>query len=235
MREVFLKPISRLLAIFIISFSLGGYAEEPVLEPAIPEAPITTRTYREKANYFALLNYSPVDLLIPGKYGLTLGLIQSPNVTWEFEYLKGSLSVPLVITNLGNMTDQRISVIRRSYDERNSLNFSYGLSYFDFSIHLGDKLLSNLSGGNYPSVDLVAVQALGLNVGIGNRWTFKRNITFGVDWFSLAQPFFVTSKNAPFLDHSSNQEDKDSVDNAVKVISSLPRLVFFKIQLGILF
>lgn len=143
--------------------------------------------------------------------------------------------MPLVITNLGNMTDQRISVIRRSYDERNSLNFSYGLSYFDFSIHLGDKLLSNLSGGNYPSVDLVAVQALGLNLGIGNRWTFKRNITFGVDWFSLAQPFFVTSKNAPFLDHSSNQEDKDSVDNAVKVISSLPRLVFFKIQLGILF
>lgn len=194
-----------------------------------------TRERREKADYFALGNYSPLDLLIPGKYGFTLGYIVDADRTWEFEYLRGSISVPFIVEDLGKMTDERFSVIKRSYFGGNSFNVSYGLSYFDFSLHLGDKLLNRVTGGNYPALDLVEIQSLGFNLAIGNRWSFNRNVTFGIDWISWAQPFYVTSKKSAFLDYASNQQDKDDVDKAMKLISYFPRFALFKLQLGILF
>ena len=150
------------------------------------------------ADYFALANYSPIDLLIPSKYGFTLGYINNADKTWEFEYLRGSISVPFIIEDLGKMTDERFSVIGRSYFGSNSFNFSYGISYFDFSLHLGDKLLSRVTGGNYPSIDLVEVQSVGFNLAIGNRWSLNRNVTFGIDWISWAQPVYVLNQKSTF-------------------------------------
>src|SRR5690606_30674611 len=143
-------------------------------------------------------NYSPLDLLIPSKYGGTIGYTQNADTSWEFEYLKGSVSVPFLVDDLGKMTDERFSIIRRSYLGSNSFNISYGLTYFDFSMHLGNKLLDRVTGGGYPAIDLVEVQSLGLNLGIGNRWIFNKNITFGVDWISWAQPFYVMKKKSAF-------------------------------------
>lgn len=194
-----------------------------------------TRARREKADYFVLANYSPFDLLIPSKYGLTFGYIKSADKTWELEYLRGSISVPVIVEDLGNMTDERFSVIGRSYFGGNSFNFSYGLSYFNFSLRLGDDLLNRVTEGNYPSIDLIEIQSLGFNLAIGNRWSFNHNVTFGVDWISLAQPVFVTNKKSAFLDHASNQQDKDDVDKTMNLISYFPRLAFLKLQLGILF
>lgn len=194
-----------------------------------------TRERRENADYFALANYSPFDLLIPSKYGFTLGYIKSADKTWEFEYLRGSISVPFIVEDLGKMTDERFSVIGRSYFGGNSFNFSYGLSYFDFSLYLGDKLLNRVTGGSYPSIDLVEIQSLGFNLAIGNRWSFNRNVTFGIDWISWTQPVYVTNKKSAFIEYASNQQDKDDVDKAMKLISYFPRLAFLKLQLGILF
>lgn len=194
-----------------------------------------TRFRRDKADYLALLNYSPVDLLIPSKQGITLGLIRDADKTWELEYLSGSISVPFIVEDLGKMSDTRISLIGRSYFGSNSFNFSYGLSYFDFLLHLGDKLLNRVSGGSYPSLDLIGVQSVGFNIGIGNRWTFKHNITLGIDWISWMQPLQITSKRSTFLDYATNEEDRDDVDKAITLISYMPRFAFLKLQLGILF
>lgn len=190
---------------------------------------------RSKADYFALLNYSPLDLLIPSKKGLTLGLISSAEKTWELEYLSGSVSVPFIIEDLGKMSDTRFSIIARSYSDNNSFNFSYGITYFDFSLHLGDRLLNGLSGGTYPSIDLVEISSLGLNFAFGNRWSFEKNMTFGVDWISLAQPLYILKKNSAFLDYATNQNDRDTVDKAMNMISFFPRIALFKIQFGVLF
>lgn len=260
-----LKKQSLVLIFFSISFllSLGGQAAEvqPAKSQTTPETQSTknndvlektgetikdtalkvektlseTKDLRSQANYFVLGNYSPIDLIIPNKFGITLGLIKDVDKSWEFEYLKGSLSVPFLIEDLGAMTDERFSIIGRSYFGSNSFNFSYGLSYFDFSLQLGDKLLSRVTGGVYPSMDLVEIQAAGFNLAIGNRWSFNRNITVGVDWISWAQPVVVTNRKSMFSDYASNQQDKDDVDKAMKLISVFPRLTFFKIQFGMLF
>ena len=190
---------------------------------------------RYQYDYFFHGLYSPIDLVIPSKLGLSLGLNNGGNNTWELEYLRGSVSVPFIIEDLGKMTDERISIIRRSYFGGNTFNVSYGISYFSFSMHLGDKLMNGLTGGAYPALDLVEIKSYGLNVGIGNRWIFNKNVSFGVDWISLSQPVMVTDKKSYFLDYASNQQDKDDVDKAMKVISYFPRIVLFKLQLGILF
>ncbi len=191
-----------------------------------------SRQIREQARFIGLLNYSPLDLLLPSKYGISLALVPNASQTWELEYLRSSISVPVFLSDLGGMTDQRVSILGRSFFGNNSFNLSYGVSYFDFSIALGDKLLSGVTGGATPSADLVSAQALGLNIGIGNRWSFANNITFGIDWISLSQPILVTGKNSKFLDLTSNQADKDSVDAALKIISYFPRFAFLKLQLG---
>lgn len=201
----------------------------------VQEAVSDSAQLRSNRKYFVMANYSPFDLLIPGKYGATVGLHRSAQKTWEFEYLRGSISVPFIVEDLGKMTDERFSIIARSYSDRNSFNFSYGLSYFDFSLSLGDKLLNRVTAGNYPSLDLVEIQALGFHLGIGNRWVLNKNVTFGIDWVTWAQPLFLTSKKSAFLDYATNQKDKDDVDAALKVISFFPRLAFLKLQLGISF
>lgn len=196
-----------------------------------------TRERRASADYFVLVNYSPLDLIIPSKIGATVGLISSANHTFELEYLRAKASVPFVVEDLGSMTDQRISIIGRSYALRNSFNFSYGLSYFDFTTHLGSQVLNALPGATntIPSVDLIKVQAVGINLGIGNRWTFKHNITLGVDWITWSQPLVVTRKTNIFENYVTDPEDKDDVDTAMKYASYFPRLSFLKLQLGILF
>lgn len=210
-------------------------ATEPDSAVAPVNIQLDSRTRRAASDYFVLGNYSPIDLLISNKYGFTLGLINSADKSWEFEFLRGTIAVPFVIDDLGKMTDTRYSLIRRSYVGTSSFNFSYGVSYFDFSIALGDKLLSSLSGGVYPYANVVEVQSLGFNVGLGNRWVFAHDITFGVDWISWAQPLWMTGKKSTFLDYSTSQSDRDSVDKAMKLIAYFPRLAILKLQVGILF
>ncbi len=217
--------------------TISEKANETIQETAesISKEAIKTRLRRGKSKYFALINYSPFDLIVPSKYGLTMGLTRSIDQTWELEYLQGSFSLPFVIKNLGEMTDQRVSFINRSYSGSNSFNFNYGISYFDFVIHLGDEFLNRVTGGRYSSLDLVGLQSLGFNVGFGNRWTWKKNITVGLDWISWSQPVFIINQRSAFLDHASHQKDKDDVSDTLKIVSYFPRLSFLKLQVGILF
>lgn len=194
-----------------------------------------TRSRRGNSNYFFLGNFSYIDLLIPGKYGASFGVISGPDKTWEVEYLRASLSVPFLIEDLGQMTDDRFSIIRRNYFGGNSFNLSYGLSYMRFSIELGDEMLQRISGGVYPAMNLIEIESLGLNVGVGNRWTFGHDITLSVDWLAVAQPIYVTKKETKFLDYATDQKDRDNVSSAVSAISYMPRISFLKFQLGMLF
>ncbi len=194
-----------------------------------------SRSFRGRADYFALASYSPLDLLIPSKIGVTAGVVNHVDKTWELEYLRGSISVPFIVEDLGKMTDERISIIGRAYSETNSFNFSYGLSYYDFSLRLGSDILNRLGGGGYPSVDVIQIQSLGLNFGLGNRWSISRNTILGVDWFSWSQPLYTLKKDTAFLDRATDANDRDNVDTLVKIVSSFPRFSLLKVQLGVYF
>lgn len=207
---------------------------DPPLEVDSPNV-TDTKLRRSETSYLAQLIYSPFDLLIPSKYGLSVGWHESVNAVWELEYLRGSLSVPILIDDLGNMTDQRVSIVRRSYFKTNSFNISYGVTYFDFSAELGSGYLSGISGGAASQVGQVGVRSLGFNVGLGNKWTIAKDFTVGIEWFAWTQPLFLLEQKASYLDHTTDNESHGKVDDAIRFASYFPRFSFLKVQLGMLF
>lgn len=198
--------------------------ELPAKSPPTPEQHI-----------FALATYSLIDPIITGKIGATVGVAASERKSWEIEYLRGSWAVPFYIQDIGSVTDERVSLIVRTAPSGGSFQFSYGLSYFRIHAHLGDALLNRISQGGYPSADLLAIQALGFNIGLGNRWRLAHGITVGVDWVSWAQPLISLERKAAFMDVASNSADRDDVDTALKVFTYFPRVVFLKLQAGVQF
>lgn len=226
--------------IFLAISSFAVDVPPEVQEPAAKtdtffEQIAKSRETREKTQYFVFGSYSPFDLLIPSKIGITGGYHQSGDITWEFEYLKGSVAVPFVVKDLGSMTDEKFTLMKRTYFGGNSFNVSYGLSYFNFSLHLGDRLISRVTGGNYPSIDAVELKSLGGHFAFGNRWALKNGLSIGVDWFAWSQPLFITEKNSAFLTYATNQEDRDDVGKALNIISYFPRFAVIKFQVGYLF
>lgn len=202
--------------------------------PTKPQASIgSSRQLREQTNFIGMAEYSHFDLIIPAKKGLSLGWVRSADKTVEFEYLKGSISAPFLIEDLGEIADTRISLMQRSFVGSNSFNLHYGITYFDLNLHLGSDILGRIT--NTPSFDAIRLQSLGFVLGLGNRWNFAHGITFGVDWISWAQPVYLIKKEDALTESISNAQDKDHIDTAIRIGSFFPRLAFLKLQLGMSF
>ncbi len=214
-----------------------GQAKDAVVDATetVTDKIAYTQIKRGMSDYYVLGAYSAVDLLIPGKYGITVGLNNTVDRTWEFEYLRGSYSLPFILEDLGEMKDERFSLMTRSYSGRNSFHISYGLSYFKYSIKLGNEIISRVPGANASSVDLIELESLGANFGIGNRWAFRNGFTIGVDWLAISQPIFMTKKRNAFMDYATNEDDKKNIEKAGNTIAKFPRFTAFKVQMGYTF
>lgn len=189
---------------------------------------LVPRQYRKVG---ALGTFSYFDLIIPSKFGITILYNRSLEKSSELEFVSGSVA-PLLIDELGKFSDQRISYIARKYFNNGSFNFHYGLTYSMLKLTLGDELLNAVTAGNYPSIELIELHSLGFNLGLGNRWTYKNGLTWGIDWVSWYQPIYVTKEDVPYLDVATDSGDRDDVETAVDIINYFPRLALLKLQLG---
>ena len=234
-----------LLSLSLFLFSSHLWAEETAAAEKttiIPVEVISTEvatlpllsTPRAPYQFFGSLNYAAVDVPIVAKYGATAGFISDPNHLWELEYVTGSFGTSYFFADIGRITDTKISILRRAYFG-GSFNITYGLSYFNFSAKLGDDLMSHVSNHNYPSLDMVEIQGWGATFGMGNTWVFRKNIVLGVDWLTISQPLYISKKDTPYLDYSTDPSDRDHVDTAVNFISYLPRVSLFQFHLGYMF
>lgn len=190
---------------------------------------------KKKFKYYATLKYAYLDLLIPSKYGFSFGYLSDTHRNWEFEVLHGSFAIPFIVKDLGKMSDTRYSLVTKSYKNGDKFNLNYGLSYNEFSFVIGDKLMNKLSGGSYPSLDLIEIHTLGFQFGLGHRWVFKDRFIISVDWFSWSQPLIVVKKHVPYLDYVTDPNDKKNVEDSIKIISYFPRLGTLKFNIGINF
>lgn len=188
---------------------------------------------RSKKNWGTHFNYTYLDTWIPGKIGLNLYYIESQKVTWDLEYLKGSLSVPSFIFDLGEFSDTRVSFLKRSYGRKTSFHYFYGAYYNHINIQLGDDMLSSVSGGNKSSVDVMSIKLLGATWGFGNRWHTSGKFTWGVDWFTVNLPLVVLESETPYLEKSNEKDDRDDARGAIGVMESYPTFSILKLQLGI--
>ena len=151
------------------------------------------------------------------------------------EYLRGTIAIPFIIDDLGKITDQRISLFYRSYSNRNSFSFLYGVNYSSFKAQLGTDFLATISGGNVSQFDIVSIQTIGFTWGLGNRWQLKNRLIIGLDWFTINLPLFVLESNADFLSANASAKKKDEIRDALDIIEKIPTLAVFKFQIGMSF
>ncbi len=232
------KFLTTLIATLFLVCHVSAQAESsepsptPVTDPTEIKPEPTSRELRALSQGYVFGTYSSLDLILPSKLGVTAGWVQNVDTSAELEYMRGSYSVPFLISDLGSMVDERVSLNRRSYFGTNSFNVSYGISYFSFRVEVGDAILSRISSGVYPSSTLLELSSLGLNVGVGNRWSLTEHLLFSVDWISWYQPILVLKREAGFLSSVSDPVDKSNINKAMDVISYFPRFAAIKVQLG---
>lgn len=195
------------------------------------DATKSSEIQRQQYRYFGGLEWAPLDLLIPGKFGAHMGYNADANRSYELEYIRGSLSVPFIIDDLGSLVDDRISFNVRQFSG-GTFNFFYGLDYIRFRLKLGNDLLGRLNPGVPSEVNVLELASLGAHVGLGNRWALRKNVMFGVDWVAWTQPLYRTVRKDPFLTYASDANDKDNVRDTLRIVEYFPRFTILRLSLG---
>lgn len=173
------------------------------------------------------VGYQPFTTWIPSKW--TLSYTQTFSRYWslEGEYSKGSLSIPVYSVDIGEITEERVTLQARYYPG-NSFNWSFGLLYQKGSAELGADIPAT------SNHDVFEMESFGATLGFGNRWQWKNGITFGIDWFRVNQPFFGQWENESVLKQVS-ANDADDLKKIMRAFNTLPTFVFLGFQLGYTF
>jgi hypothetical protein len=164
---------------------------------------------------------------IPSKW--TASYTQNLSRYWaiEGEYSKGSLSLPVVGFDIGEVTEQRATVQAR-YFPGNSFNWSFGLLYQKGKAELG---------GDIPAVgsyEFFEMENFGATLGFGNRWQWENGITLGIDWFRVNQPLFGKWENDGVV-KKLNSDDASDVKKIIRAFNTLPTFVLLGFQIGYTF
>ena len=174
--------------------------------------------------------YSPFDLIVPSKIGVAADWIASDRTSFELEWVRASYGVPFILNDFGSFTDQRVALLRRSFMGFNSFNLFYGVSYFALEARVGNAILRRAP---VPGAqDALKYEALGLAVGIGNRWTVPHGITLGIDWIEWAQPLVTLGKDETLLNDVVVPGDRDQIDRFFRAAAYLPRITVLKLEAG---
>lgn len=216
-----------------VSISNVAHGEEP-MAPA-PDSAASASDSSTSPHWSLTGHYSPIDLLIPSKMGAALEYRKSQEASWELEYTSGSIKVPFIIKDLGEVSESRISLMRRLGQEVRGFQFFYGVFYQNFKLHIGNAILNRITGGVYPSIDLVEISSLGATIGLGYRWLLQDKYILGLDGAAWAQPFINTKRSVPFLDVATDANDRDNVETAVRFIQYFPRFYVLKLTFGVRF
>ncbi len=238
----------RPVIVMVMLFASWAMAQTPNA-PSTPNTPNATSTpstpdaieaptlgasaqSRQKMKTLFTLNFSPIDMLVPGKKGVSVGMGDHDGRIYELEYLSAKFA-PLLVSDLGAINDQRISVMMRSFSGRNSFNYFCGLSYLATNLEFGSSLANKVTG-LYPYMEAFEVQSIGLQFGVGSEWIFERGYFFPIriDWIAITQPVYTLKHDAPILDYVNDQTTRNSLDTAISIAQWTPRISIVKIQAG---
>ena len=208
-------------------------SEKKVVTTTTKEIPVEAP--ENPRRFGVMLEYSPLDLILPSKIGGSVGYapIDSQS-TYELEYLGATLAPPSFLEDVGNFSDRRFSLIARSYGNRSSFNFHYGLTYFDMQVHVNGRYLQS-ANGRPANFDVLASRSLGFMIGVGNRWSLPHGFEIGVDWISWSQPLIIVEKNSDLLQYVQNKGDRDTLETLINTIGYFPRFTLLKLGIGYAF
>lgn len=200
---------------------------------AASETTPTSLVLRANSTYWFSLSYSPMDIFVPNKIGLSIGYSLQDGDRVEIEIMKARFS-PLISSQLGTFNDQRTSINFRSFSGRNSFNYLYGLSLVHTDLEFGHKLANKIIG-TYPYGKAFEIESLGFHVALSNEWIFtaKYKIPIRIDWIGVTQPFWSLKQEAPILDYLNDTATRETIKTTLSLAKWTPRFYFLKIQAGL--
>jgi hypothetical protein len=225
-----------ILCLLFISISSGAQSLElpqdtPAPTPSSQENGLGDYHFK---NWGVFGNFSPFEMWVITKYGITGMYTKDPAWNYELEYMRGSLDFGFFGIDIGEIQEERLSLLARSFSKRNSFNFLYGVFYNHMEVGLSSKFTSTLSAFN-QSADQVDLSFFGLTWGMGNRWQTQEGYVIGVDWLVINLPFSVIQEHAPFLKNTTDQDRRNQVKNSLDWLKKFPSLGILKVQIGLSF
>ena len=207
-------------------------AEDSTEPPAQPPV-VDIRPQRRHDHPFALVGQASfIGLAVPTKFGLGYTYRMSPHWAIEPSFFNGSYSISSHWLDIGSFNESLWMLNFRLY-VFHSFSFVFGLTRQNYVAHIGNSILS--SAGLYQQgADLINVTTMGIQLGVGNRWVYRR-LVFGVDWLTLNIPFHTIEDDAPALNLINNSTVLSDLDGAVKIMRYLPTGSLLKFALGFSF
>lgn len=226
--------MARFLILICLSVATLATAADEELPPPVTDSILSSdqRGFKKLSVY---ANYSYIDLFIPSKLGMTLAYAKSPASVYELDYMQGKIGYDYFGVNLGEIKEQRISLLWRSFAKRDTFNFQMGVHYNKVNVHLGDDLLSQVVPGTDLDYTLMTLETLGVSWGVGNRWQLRNGLTLGGDWFQLHVPLLTLREKTDFIQATSDGDDRDDAKYLVRLVKYFPRVVLLKLQIGFAF
>ncbi|MBC7371208.1 MAG: hypothetical protein H7326_06570 [Bdellovibrionaceae bacterium] len=191
-----------------------------------------TRENRGTTKWTVAGEYSLFESWVFSKKALAVAYNESSADSYELEYATGSLGWGAFGIDIGEIKEQRFSLLSRCYNERKTWSFVTGLYYNMMNVQIGNSLLSSVAGAAQSSVKMLELNTVGVTWGFGQRWQTKKGYVWGADWFMIHWPLFVTEESVPFLDASSSEDRRRDVGSALKIFKRVPEFAVVKIQLG---
>lgn len=224
------------IGIWLLLFSFAR-AETLAPPPLIaPEAPaLRSAVARAVTPWTVSAHFSPVESWVPLKWGASVAWNRSPAVAYELEYSRGRFAFGYWKISLGDVGEDRWSLTRKTFSDRNSFYVQTGIEHLRTGANLGNKYLNSLPGANIKAYELLEVKTLGVQVGFGNRWQSPNGFTWDVNWLSLHMPVILISEHADFLGRTGSATLRREVSGAMKDFRHLPTFAVAKVQMGFSF
>lgn len=194
-------------------------SEPVVTRPAEPPVRLAESPRPVSVKPFSVGLMLGLGIPAPIKYGLNAAYTQDPNWMWELGYFTGGINFGVSKISVGGFNEALLTATGRYSPWAGSFNWIVGLSHHAYHVRLGNAIVSRLTG--VGKLDVLNVQTVGLQAGVGNRWQIADNFSIGVDWVVVDIPLTTVRSQSPALEAYTNEGDRREVEEALDFMKSL--------------
>lgn len=188
-----------------------------------------TQGYREDSFGTVMVGYQYANNWVPRKTTGSYTQILNRDWSMEFEYATSERNVTLAGIDLGEMKEDRYTLLGKYY-VGNSFHVSFGGYLSELKLK-GSGKLQDISGNNVKNTS--ELENYGLSAAFGSRWQNSWGLTWGVDWFRVNVP--VKDGKIQKRDGDLNNDGHQDVSRSFKLLRTFPTFTFVGVSIGYTF
>lgn len=183
---------------------------------------------REEKHNTIMVGYQLLTTWIPSKKTVSYTRNVSRKWSFELEYAWSTIDSPIIGVDLGEISEKRYSLMAKRF-VGNSFTFDIGPYFTRFKAQVGSDILEDVVANSTSSF---STNTYGIMGGIGNRWQWENGFSFGVDWFRMYLPLFVTDVESKILGDITREQDDEKIRDVLRKFNRIPTFVLLGLNIG---